>query len=57
MSSTVTGGEGYIQLTSFSKEAKKGSAKAAVLIAEDTHTLNAKHNIQIILHCLNSGIP
>lgn len=57
MSSTVTGGEGQIQLTSFRQEAKKVSAKAAVLIAKGIRTLNAKHNVQIILCCLNSGLP
>lgn len=38
MSSAVTGGKGQIQLTSFRKEAKKGSAKAAVLIVKDTYS-------------------
>lgn len=32
MSSIVTGGEWHVQLTSFRKEAKKGSAQAAVLL-------------------------
>jgi len=57
MSSTVTGGEGQIQLTSFRKEAKKGSAKVAVLIAKDIHALNDKHKVQIILCCLSCGLP
>ena len=50
MSSTVTGGEGQIQLNSFRKEAKKGSAKAAVLISKDTCTqCQAQHTNHSVL--------